>query len=215
MHHLPEANIIRARHKPRLNDLTIGFKSELQSGWIGLAANKTAACVWQSSHAANRRHRWLGRKQIEEAGANGLCYALTIASYAMQSTTNIPPPNGTTTNNTTTNLDGVLPFGEVFFRSAVIDPLRGFAYLGQDSRPNQVVKAQLARADSFNIARIRPQAGAFQFGFSNILGFRIGGGGEEGVVLGILGGEGGVVGGFVIFVCSANYLITRRDFLLS
>jgi hypothetical protein len=101
---------------------------------------------------------------------NGTNAPLEIASHAMQSTTNIPPPNGTTTNNTTTNLDGVLPFGEVFFRSAVIDPLRGFAYLGQDSRPNQVVKVQLAKVDAINVTGIHLQAGAFQFGFSNILG---------------------------------------------
>jgi hypothetical protein len=101
---------------------------------------------------------------------NGTNPPLEIASYAMQSTTNIPPPNGTTTNNTTTNLDGVLPFGEVFFRSAVIDPLHGFAYLGQDSRPNQVVKVQLAKVDAINVTSIQPQANIFQFGFSNILG---------------------------------------------
>jgi hypothetical protein len=101
---------------------------------------------------------------------NGTNAPLEIASYAMQSTTNIPPPNGTTTNNTTTNLDGLLPFGEVFFRSAVIDPLRGFAYLGQDSRPNQVVKVQLAKVDSINVTSIQPQGGAIQIGFSNILG---------------------------------------------
>jgi len=101
---------------------------------------------------------------------NGTNLPQLIATYAMQSTTNVPPPNGTTTNNTTTNLDGVLPFGEVFFRSAVLDPLHGVAYLGQDSRPNQVVKVQLAKADPITVTNLQTSAGAFQFGFSNILG---------------------------------------------
>jgi len=30
-----------------------------------------------------------------------------------------------------------LELGEVFIRSAVFDPVRGYAYFGQDSRPNQ------------------------------------------------------------------------------
>jgi len=52
----------------------------------------------------------------------------------------------------------------------VIDPLRGFAYLGQDSRPNQIVKVQLAKVDLINVTGIQLQAGAFQLSFSNILG---------------------------------------------
>jgi len=57
-------------------------------------------------------------------------------------TNNNPPPNGTTAANVSN--DSNLPYGEVFFRSAVFDPVRGYAYFGQDSRPNQVVKVRLA-----------------------------------------------------------------------
>ena len=81
------------------------------------------------------------------------------------------PPNGTTGNNTTTNLDGILPFGEVFIRSAVFDPVRGYAYLGQDSRPNQVVKLQVAQIDPITLTG--PQTlgnGSFTFGFTNTAG---------------------------------------------
>jgi hypothetical protein len=81
------------------------------------------------------------------------------------------PPNGITASNTTTNNDGLLPYGEVFIRSAVFDPLHGFAYLGQDSRPNQVMKVSLAQIDPFSLARPQILAGgAFQFAFSNIAG---------------------------------------------
>jgi hypothetical protein len=52
------------------------------------------------------------------------------------------PPNGTTIQNVSS--DANLPYGEVFFRSAVFDPVRGYAYFGQDSRPNQIVKVQVA-----------------------------------------------------------------------
>jgi len=101
---------------------------------------------------------------------NGTHSPVEIASFAMQATTNTTPPNGTTATNTTTNLDGVLPFGEVYFRSAVIDPLRGVAYLGQDSRPNQIVKLQLAKVDSINVASAHHLGNGFQLGFSNISG---------------------------------------------
>jgi hypothetical protein len=57
-------------------------------------------------------------------------------------TSSSTPANGTTIQNVST--DSNLPYGEVFFRSAVFDPVRGYAYFGQDSRPNQVVKVQLA-----------------------------------------------------------------------
>src|SRR5205807_2059996 len=64
-----------------------------------------------------------------------------------------------------------LPYGEVFFRSAVFDPVRGYAYFGQDSRPNQVVKVKLAQIDPFSLmAPQRLNSGAFQFAFTNILG---------------------------------------------
>ena len=77
-----------------------------------------------------------------------------------------PPPNGITTNNTTTNLDGVLPFGEVFFRSAVFDPVRGYSYLGQDSRPNQIVKVKLAKDTPVITSAAKLPGGAFQFGLT-------------------------------------------------
>jgi hypothetical protein len=82
-----------------------------------------------------------------------------------------PPPSGITTNNTTTNADGILPFGEVFFRSAVFDPVRGYAYFGQDSRPNQVVKVQVAKVDPPTLSGARAFTnGGFQFAFTNIAG---------------------------------------------
>ncbi|PWU18715.1 MAG: hypothetical protein C5B50_08445 [Verrucomicrobia bacterium] len=81
------------------------------------------------------------------------------------------PPNGITASNTTTNADGILPYGEVFIRSAVLDPVRGFAYLGQDSRPNQIVKLQLAQINPFSLAGAKKlNNGSFQFGFTNIMG---------------------------------------------
>jgi hypothetical protein len=82
-----------------------------------------------------------------------------------------PPPTGITANNTTTNADGILPFGEVFLRSAVFDPVRGYAYFGQDSRPNQVVKVQLAQIEPFTLVGAQTRSdGSFQFGFTNISG---------------------------------------------
>ena len=85
-------------------------------------------------------------------------------------TNNNPPPNGTTTLNLAD--DGTnLPFGEVFIRSAVFDPNRGYAYFGQDSRPNQVVKVKLAQVDPFNVAAAQPIAsGPCQLTFTNIPG---------------------------------------------
>jgi len=81
-----------------------------------------------------------------------------------------PPPDGITTNNTTTNTDGILPFGEVFLRSAVFDPVRGFAYIGQDSRPNQVVKVQVARdTPGFTSSAMLPDS-TFQLNYTNTPG---------------------------------------------
>lgn len=102
---------------------------------------------------------------------NGTNLPAEISYLELQGTTNSHPPNGTTAPNTTTNSDGILPYGEVFIRSAVFDPVRGFAYLGQDSRPNQIVKVQLAKIDPFTLTG--PQKlpnGSFQFAFSNIAG---------------------------------------------
>jgi len=82
-------------------------------------------------------------------------------------TSSTTPPNGITTNNWAG--DGTnLPFGEVFFRSAVFDPVRGFAYLGQDSRPNQVVKVQLERDLPVIISAAKLPDGTFQLVYTNL-----------------------------------------------
>ena len=55
-------------------------------------------------------------------------------------------------------------------RSAVFDPLHGFAYLGQDSRPNQIVKIQVAR-DTPAVTRSTLLPGnLFQLSFTNTPG---------------------------------------------
>jgi hypothetical protein len=108
---------------------------------------------------------------ICQLSLNGTNLPVEIQYMPLQGGPQTPPPNGVTTNNTTTNLDGVLPFGEVFFRSGVFDPVRGFAYFGQDSRPNQVVKVQLAQIDPVTLTASQPlPGGAFQFSFTNIPG---------------------------------------------
>ncbi len=85
-------------------------------------------------------------------------------------TNNNPPPNGITTNNAAD--DGTnLPFGEVFIRSAVFDYVRGNAYFGQDSKPNQVVKVKLAQVDPFSATVTQPAVNdTCQLTFSNIPG---------------------------------------------
>jgi len=108
---------------------------------------------------------------VYQLSLNGTNLPVEIAYHELQGTTNSHPPNGTTTANTTTNSEGVLPYGEVFIRSAVFDPLRGFAYLGQDSRPNQVVKVRVAKVDPFTLTGAHSTGnGSFQFGFTNIAG---------------------------------------------
>ena len=80
---------------------------------------------------------------IYQLSLNGPNLPTEVAVLPLQGgTTNPSPPNGTTAGNVST--DSNLPYGEVFFRSAVFDPVRGFAYFGQDSRPNQIVKVQVA-----------------------------------------------------------------------
>jgi len=80
---------------------------------------------------------------IYQLSLNGPNLPAEVGVLALQGGTNSnPPPNGTTAANAST--DATLPYGEVFFRSAVFDPVRGSAYFGQDSRPNQIVKVQLA-----------------------------------------------------------------------
>ena len=109
---------------------------------------------------------------VYQLSLNGTNLPVEISYLQFQGGTNSsPPPNGTTTNNTTTDISGLLPFGEVFFRSAVFDPVRGYAYFGQDSRPNQVVKVKLAQVDPFTLNGAKIQAnGSLQFTYTNIPG---------------------------------------------
>ena len=113
---------------------------------------------------------------IYQLSMNGTNPPLEITFLPFPGGPETPPPSGMTTNNITTHVDGILPFGEVFFRSAVIDPLRGYAYFGQDSRPNQIVKVKLAQVDPLTLTGAQIQTnGSFQFGFTNIYGaaFRV------------------------------------------
>ncbi len=103
---------------------------------------------------------------VYQLALNGSNPPIEMAYLPLQGGTDTPPPNGVTTNNTTTNLDGVLPFGEVFIRSAVFDPVHGYAYLGQDSRPNQIVKIKLAKDTPVITSAAKLPGGAFQFGFT-------------------------------------------------
>ena len=81
--------------------------------------------------------------RIYQLSLNGPNLPVEIGCLQLQGgTSTTTPPNGTTAPNTSNGSD--LPYGEVFFRTAVFDPVRGYAYFGQDSRPNQVVKVQLA-----------------------------------------------------------------------
>jgi hypothetical protein len=80
------------------------------------------------------------------------------------------PPDTVSTYNVTTNSDGMLPYGEVYFRSAIFDPVRGNAYFGQDSKPNQVVMVHVAQPDPVNLTGSQWQNNGFQFGFTNIMG---------------------------------------------
>jgi hypothetical protein len=96
---------------------------------------------------------------IYQLSLNGPNLPTEVAVLPLQpGTSSSTPPNGTTIQNVSN--DANLPYGEVFFRSAVIDPVRGFAYYGQDSRPNQIVKVQVATRPQqlLNIAtRVRVQ----------------------------------------------------------
>ena len=97
---------------------------------------------------------------IYQLTLNGPNLPTEIAVLSFQpGTSSSTPPNGTTIQNVSN--DSNLPYGEVFFRSAVFDPVRGYAYFGQDSRPNQIVKVQVATRPQqlLNIAtRARVQA---------------------------------------------------------
>ena len=83
---------------------------------------------------------------VYQLSLNGGLLPVEESYTAFQAGPVAPPPNGTTAQNTTTDPSGILPYGEVFFRSAALDPIRHFAYFGQDSRPNQIVKVQLPTA---------------------------------------------------------------------
>ncbi|MEY2577182.1 MAG: hypothetical protein QOI49_6 [Verrucomicrobiota bacterium] len=97
---------------------------------------------------------------IYQLSLNGPNLPTEIALLPLQpGTSSSTPPNGTTIQNVSN--DSNLPYGEVFFRSAVFDPVHGYAYFGQDSRPNQIVKVQVATRPQqlLNIAtRARVQA---------------------------------------------------------
>ena len=109
--------------------------------------------------------------RIYQFSMNGTNAPVELGYLQLQGGASVPPPDGITSTNNTTNPDGILPFGEVYLRSAVFDPVRRFAYFGQDSRPNQVVKVQLAQIDPFTLTGAQvPGNGAFQFGFTNIAG---------------------------------------------
>jgi len=81
-------------------------------------------------------------------------------------TQTVTPPNGTTAANTTSS-GSDLPYGEVFFRSAVFDPVHAYAYFGQDSRPNQVIKVQLARDLPVVTSTSKIAGGSLQLIFTN------------------------------------------------
>jgi hypothetical protein len=107
---------------------------------------------------------------VYQLGLNGTNLPVEIGALPLQAGPSNSPPNGVTAGNVTTNSDGVLPFGEVFFRSAVFDPVRGFAYLGQDSRPNQVVKIQIALDMPMITHAVMLPGNTFQFSFTNTPG---------------------------------------------
>ena len=101
---------------------------------------------------------------------NGTNPPVEIGYLQLQAGAQTPPPDGTSGNNTTTNADGILPLGEVFLRSAVFDPAHGFAYIGQDSRPNQVVKIQVARDTPVITSSTLLPGDTFQFAYTNTPG---------------------------------------------
>jgi hypothetical protein len=108
---------------------------------------------------------------VYQLSLNGTNVPVEVGFLPFPGGPQVPPPNGITANNTTTNVDGILPYGEVFLRSAVFDPIRGYAYFGQDSRPNQVVKVRLAQLDPLTLAATHtPGSAALQFSFNNARG---------------------------------------------
>lgn len=129
---------------------------------------------------------------IYQLSLNGPNLPTEVAVLPLQpGTSATTPPNGTTASNVST--DANLPYGEVFFRSAVFDPVRGYAYFGQDSRPNQIVKVQVATRSQqlMNIATralVQPDPNAL------IGGFIVTGAGPKKVVIRALGPSLGAFG---------------------
>lgn len=107
---------------------------------------------------------------VHQFSLNGTNLPVEIAYFPFQGGPSNNPPQGVSAFNVTTNLDGVLPYGEVYFRSAVFDPIRGYAYFGQDSKPNQIVKFRVATVDPFTLIAIMTSNGVFQGFFTNITG---------------------------------------------
>ncbi len=108
---------------------------------------------------------------IHQFSLNGTNLPVEISYLPFQGGLSNNPPQGVSTFNVTTNGDGILPYGEVYFRSAVFDPVRGYAYFGQDSKPNQIVKFKVAQVDPFTLNGAQTQTnGSVQFSFTNING---------------------------------------------
>ena len=55
MDRLPEADMLGARHITGLDDAPIRLKAKVQSGGVGLAADKAGSGVRQKLHTGNRR----------------------------------------------------------------------------------------------------------------------------------------------------------------
>ena len=108
--------------------------------------------------------------RVYQWALNGTNPPVEMGYLQLEGGTQPPLGNGVSGSNTTTNADGILPYGEVYLRSAVFDPVRGFGYLGQDSRPNQVVKIQVARDTPGITAWGATTGGGFQFAYTNTPG---------------------------------------------
>jgi hypothetical protein len=107
---------------------------------------------------------------VHQFSLNGTNLPVEIGYVPFKSGPSNNLPDRVSTLNMTTNSDGVLPYGEVYFRSAVFDPVRGYAYFGQDSRPDQIVKFQVAKVDPISLSGAAGSNGTFQFNFTNING---------------------------------------------
>ena len=108
--------------------------------------------------------------RVYQWALNGTNAPIELRYLQLQGGTQPGLGNGVSGANTTTNADGILPYGEVYLRSAVFDPVRGFGYLGQDSRPNQLVKIQVARDTPGVTGWTGQSGGAFQFLYTNTPG---------------------------------------------